>query len=277
MIQYDQIYGCFPNRFCITPGEICRRYQRLSRYRSRYCCLSGKGAQGVAITYVRDKTAAEKVAAEVTAFGSKAAIVQADVLSENYGDVVIQSALQGLETDHLDVIVNNAAIVDMAYCEPFMGMTFDTTHKIFQGNTLAPLSVIRSAFPYLPARGGRIINISSVASKEANRDPLMAYGASKAALDSFTRSLATQFAAEKYCTINSVSVGRTETDAVLAAMKMMPQEMSEKVRGAPTAEHRLGNPEDTAMIVGFLASEESRWINGANVPANGRSLLQLQG
>jgi len=63
----------------------------------------------------------------------------------------------------------------------------------------------------------------------------------------------------KYCTINSVSVGGMETDAALAAMKMMPQEIREKIRGAQTAEHRLGNPEDIAMIVGFLASEESRW------------------
>jgi 3-oxoacyl-[acyl-carrier protein] reductase len=239
--------------------------------------LANKGAEGVAITYVGNKTAAEKVATDVVAFGSKATIIQADILSDNYGEVLIHSALQGLETDHLDVIVNNAAIVDMAYNQPFMDMEFETAHKLFQGNTLAPLSVIRSAFPYLPARGGRIINISSVASKEANRDPIMAYGASKAALDSFTRSLAARFAAEKHCTINSVSVGGTETDAALAALKMMPEETLEKIRAQQTAEHRLGKPEDIAMIVGFLASEESRWINGANVPANGGSLLVLQG
>src|SRR5271156_2330495 len=239
--------------------------------------LAKKGAEGVAITYVGNKPAAEKIAAEVTALGSRAAIIQADILSDNYGEVVIKGALQGLNTEILDVIVNNAAIVDMAYNQPFMDMSFKTSHKLFQGNTLAPLSVIRSAFPYLPARGGRIINISSVASKEANPDPLMAYGASKAALDSFTRSLAARFAAEKHCTINSVSVGGTETDAALAVMKMMPAEMLEEIRGKQTAERRLGVPEDIAMIVGFLASEESRWINGANVPANGGSILVLQG
>jgi 3-oxoacyl-[acyl-carrier protein] reductase len=239
--------------------------------------LAKKGAEGVAITYVANKKAAEKVAAEVGAFGSKASIIQADILSENYGKVVIQGALRGLETDHLDMIVNNAAIVDMAYNEPFIDMAFETTHKMFQGNTLAPLSVIRSAFPYLPASGGRIINISSVSSKDANRDPFMAYGASKAALDSFTRSLAASFAAEKHCTINSVSVGVIETDAILAAVKMMSEELVETMKARQTAEPRIGVPEDIAMIVGFLASEESRWINGANVPANGGSLLVLQG
>lgn len=239
--------------------------------------LAKKGAEGVAITYVGNQTAAEKVAAEVRAFGSKATVIQADILSEDYGKLVIQGALRGLETDHLDVIVNNAAIIDMAYNEPFMDMAFETAHQLFQGNTLAPLSIIRLAFPYLPTRGGRIINISSIASKDANQDPIMAYGASKAALDSFTRSLAARFAAEKHCTINSVSVGGTETDATLAALKMMPEDVLEKVKARQTAEHRLGVPEDIAMIVGFLASEESRWINGANVPANGGSLLVLQG
>jgi 3-oxoacyl-[acyl-carrier protein] reductase len=239
--------------------------------------LAKKGAEGVAITYVQNRAAAEKVAAEVGALGSKAVIIQADILSANYGDMVIQGALRGLEIDRLDVIVNNAAIVDMAYNKPFMEMAFETAHKLFQGNALAPLSVIRSAFPYLPVRGGRIINISSTASKDANQDPIMAYGASKAALDSFTRSLAAQFAAEKHCTINSVSVGGTETDAQMAALKMLPEDMLEKVKARQTAEHRMGVPEDIAMIVGFLASEESRWINGANVPANGGSLLLLQG
>ena len=239
--------------------------------------LAKKGVEGVAITYVGNKTAAEKVAAEVTTLGSKATIVKADVLSEDYGEVVVQGAMRGLRTKHLDIVVNNAAIVDMAYNQPFMDMSSDITHKLFRGNTLAPLSVIRAAFPYLPERGGRIINISSVASKEANRDPLMTYGASKAALDSFTRSLASMFASEKHCTINSVSVGGTETDAALAAIKMLPAGVLEDIRGKQTAEKRLGLPEDIAMIVGFLASEESRWINGANVPANGGSMLLLQG
>ena len=239
--------------------------------------LAKKGAEGVAITYVENRPAAEKIAAEVIALGSKSTIIQANTLSDDYGQVVINGALHGLDSDHLDIVVNNAAIVDMAYNQPFMDMSFDAAHKLFQGNTLAPLSVIRSAFPYLPASGGRIINISSVASKEANRDPIMAYGASKAALDSFTRSLAAVFAAEKHCTINSVSVGGTETEAALKAIKMMPKEMVEAIKGKQTAEHRLGVPEDIAMIVGFLASEESRWVNGANVPANGGSMLLLQG
>jgi 3-oxoacyl-[acyl-carrier protein] reductase len=92
------------------------------------------------------------------------------------------------------------------------------------------MSMIRSAFPYLPAHGGRFINISSTASKDTNHDPIIAYGASKTALDSFTQSLAARFAAEKQCTTNSVSVGRTETDASLAALKTVPEEVLEKIK-----------------------------------------------
>ena len=126
----------------------------------------------------------------------------------------------------------------------------------------------------MPVRGSRFINISSTASKDTNHDPIIAYGASKTALDSFTQSLTARFAMEKHTT-NSVSVGWTETDASLAALKTMPEEVLEKTKARQTADHRMGVPEDIAMVVGFLASEESRWINDTNVLANGGSLLLL--
>lgn len=58
-----------------------------------------------------------------------------------------------------------------------------------------------------------------------------------------------------------------ETDASLAVLKTMPGKVLEKIKAQQTADHRMGVPEDIAMIVGFLASEESRWIKDANVPA----------
>lgn len=161
--------------------------------------------------------------------------------------------------------------------QTFANMTTESFHRTFQGNVLAPVMIIRAALPHLPAHGGRIINISSVASKEATTDGLFAYGASKAALDSFTRGLANVFAAEKHCTINSLSVGATETQTTLDVLNTLPPAVTEMLMAKQTAAKRFATPEDIALIVGFLASEESRWINGANVPANGGSMLLLQG
>lgn len=236
-----------------------------------------KGAEAIAITYVGNKTAAHKVVAEIQSIGSKAIAIQGDTLSNDFGSNVVQGALQGLGTDHLDIIVNNAAIVDINVGEPFFQLTSKGFHMMFQGNVFGPLSVIAAAFPHLPAYGGRIINISSGASREPCLDPLMSYGASKAALDSFTRSIAAKYAAEKHCTINGISVGGTETDAAKAVLDVMGAEVVETFKSKQTAEHRLGKPEDIAMIVAFLASEDARWINGACVPANGGSMISLQG
>ena len=96
----------------------------------------------------------------------------------------------------------------------------------------------------------------------------MAYGMSKAALDSITRSLAVKYAAEKMITIKSVSPGPTETDLLSQTLKG-DEKLAALVAQGSTAEKRFGKPEDVAGIVGFLASDEARWINGNHVPASG--------
>jgi len=118
--------------------------------------------------------------------------------------------------------------------------------------------------------------ISSVASKGAGRDPFVCYGVSKAALDSFTRALAQQFSAEHGVTINSVAVGPTLTEPVIMAQAAGLDGIEAMAQRA-TAAKRLADVQDIAGIVGFLASDESRWINGNYVPANGGAMLELQG
>ena len=138
-----------------------------------------------------------------------------------------------------------------------------------------PLLLIRAALPHL-ASAGRIINISSAASRNANPDAIMFYGAAKAALESMTRSLAVKYAPLKKVTINSALVGPTETEAAAALYAQNPA-MKEMFSQAPTAEKRIGSTRDVANIVSFLAGEESRWINGCSVPADGGSQLVRQG
>ena len=171
--------------------------------------LARKGAAGVAITYLGSKGKADEVAAEIVRLGARAAVIQADILDEDFGPKVVQQVLEGLGTSTLDVVVNNAALADLKAQQPFQAITPNTFKDVFVGNVYSPLCTTRAALPHLPASGGRIINISSIASREPNFDPVMTYGASKTALDSFTRSLASMYAAEKKATFNSVSVGPT--------------------------------------------------------------------
>lgn len=239
-------------------------------------------ATHIAITYATNKAAAEEVVAELYSIGvTKAVALQANILDPEIGPTLVPAVLQQLSVPYLDIIVNNAGLTDTSLRQPILSTTLDVFHKQFQGNVFAALSVIAAAFPHLPPRGGgRVINISSVASKIPNTDPRVIYGASKAALDSVTRSLAASYAATTGATFNSVSVGHTLTDHAVQAMKAAPPEaLDQLLKMGPTAADRFAEPAEVARVVGFLASEDAVWVNGANMMANGGhfSVLALQG
>ncbi|CAF9919335.1 hypothetical protein IMSHALPRED_004596 [Imshaugia aleurites] len=231
--------------------------------------LACKGAAAIAITYVDNLPAAENALSRIRAISPNAncTAIKADLLSPSFGEDTVKATLSNLKTSHLDIIVNNAAISDMRYQEPFEEMTYKGFERMMRGNGWGPIQLIRAALPHIRP-GGRIINISSTSSKRPNLDPVMAYGMSKAALDSITRSLAVKYAAEKKITINSVSPGPTETD-LLAQTLRGDEKLASNVAQGSTAEKRSGKPEDVAGVVGFLASDEARWINGNHVPASG--------
>ena len=240
-----------------------------------------KGIIALAVTYANSKEAAETVLKECRAFGvAKTVAVHASLLDPEIGANLIPKVLAGLETKTLDIVVNNAFVSDFANLQPFESITLDAFSKQMNGNVFGMISVVQAALPHLPSKGGRIINTSSMASKIGNSDPVVVYGAAKAAVDSVTRSLAVIYGAKTGATFNSVSVGATLTDATKAmAMSEGGQGIVDDIVAEVSAEKRMALPEDIAMIFGFLASEESRWINGACVPANGgaKSMLALQG
>lgn len=244
--------------------------------------LVRKGLTALAITYVGNKSTAEETAAQCLALGaSKAIAVRADVLDPKIGSQLIEEVLSGLDTTTIDIVVNNAAIVDARMFEPLAQTTIEGFHKTFQGNVYSVMSIVNAVLPHLPRRNGRIINISSGVAREGPPDPLFSYGASKAALESVTRSMAMNLALEHLCTFNSVSVGATKTEAMEKVLNSgsFSQEFIDKMVERSTAERRIGEPEDVAMIVAWLASEESRWMNGACVMAHGgdRHMIPVQG
>ena len=239
-----------------------------------------KGITGVAVTYANNKEAADAVLAECRALGvAKTVAVHAGLLDKDLGANLIPKVLAGLETKTLDIIVNNAYLSDFAAMQAFESITLDGFSKLMNGNVFGIISIIQAALPHLPSKGGRIINSSSLSSKIGNDDPLVVYGASKAAVDSVTRSLAVIYAAKTGATFNSVSVGATLTDTTKALIDAGGQQIVDENVADITADNRIALPEDIAFVVGFLATEEGRWINGANIAANGgaKSALALQG
>ena len=105
----------------------------------------------MAITYIGNIAAAEKTAAEIEKFGAKAVIIQADISSDSIGETVIQGALKGFGSGILDIVVNNAAFLDLAKWETFMKIASANFHNMFQCNVLAPVKNHPSSYAS-PAR-----------------------------------------------------------------------------------------------------------------------------
>lgn len=238
--------------------------------------LARKGLSKLAITYAGNASAAQTTLDECKALGVEQAVaIQADVLDPNFGPKIVSSVLQGLGVTAIDILVNNAVLGDQSKVQPVKDTTLETFNEVMQGNVFAPITLTTAVLPHLPAYGGRVINISSTLAMQANVDPVITYGASKAALQAYTRSFADSFAKSTGATFNSVIVGLTLTDSVKKSQELMPAGFMEAQIQNTTAADRIGEPDDIGYIVGFLSSEEGRWVNGAAVSANGGNKVLL--
>lgn len=228
-----------------------------------------KGLSNLAITYVSNKTAADQTLNQCRELGVKNAIaIQANVADFSIGPKIVKEALAGLNATTIDILVNNALFADISRVSDVKKLQAKDFNEMMVANVYSPVSLTVAFMEHAPQYGGRVINISSIAGKTGNPDPIITYGATKAALDSYTRSFADTFASSSGITFNSVAVGPTDTDSMAAAKKENPALINSLI-SMTSAAPRIGNTEDIAYIVGFLASEEGRWVNGAAVSANG--------
>ncbi|KAI8192434.1 Short chain dehydrogenase asqE [Colletotrichum sp. SAR 10_65] len=238
--------------------------------------LARKGLSKLAITFASNSQAAQETLDECRKLGVEAAVaIQADALDPSFGTMVVSQTLEHLSTQSIDILVNNAVLGDPSKVQPVSDTTLPVFLEVMQANVFAPISLTTAVLPHLPPYGGRVVTISSVLAYQANLDPTMTYGASKAALQSYTRSLAEQFGKTTKATFNSVIVGLTATDTIKNSQDLLPAGYMEGQIRDTTAADRIGVPDDIAYVVGFLASEESRWVNGAAVSANGGNRLVM--
>jgi NAD(P)-dependent dehydrogenase (short-subunit alcohol dehydrogenase family) len=161
----------------------------------------------------------------------------------------------------IDILVNNAGGTDP---KPFFDKTAADWMRIWELNMVSAfLCAQAAAKPMLEAKRGTIINITSVRGVgHAGREPIMDYSAAKAAMVSFTMTLAKQLA--PHVTVNAVGPGHTKTDI----WKKLPQEVKDKMlAGTPLA--RFAEPEDIASAVLFFASDEASFITGQHLVVDG--------
>jgi len=217
--------------------------------------LSRDGASVVVNYYPSERQDAEKVVQNIVQGGGSAIAAQADISDS--------AQMRGLfdftekQFGHVDILVLNAALIPH---DTIIDTTDEVFDKVFATNTRASFIALREAAIRIPD-GGRVVAISAGMTRMPTAGTGV-YAASKAAVEHLVRVLAHEVGA-RGITVNSVLPGATLTPALTGGQKFIDAEVARTPLG------RVGQPEDIADIVGFLVSEQARWITGQSIGAGG--------
>lgn len=211
----------------------------------------------VIVNYAGSVEAADAVVREIESAGGNAQAIQTNIADAQ----AVRQLFDTLETQwgRIDVLVNNAGIMKLA---PLAQMEEHAVDDQIDTNLKGSIHTMREAANRL-SDGGRIINLStSVVGLKL--ETYGVYAATKAAIETLTAILAKELRGRSI-TVNAVAPGPTATDLFLEGKS---DELVERMAKMPPLE-RLGQPDDIASVVAFLASPEGGWVNGQTLRANG--------
>ena len=210
------------------------------------------------------EAAGEGVVNAVKAAGGEATFVRADVSREDDARAMIQHAVATF--GRVDALYNNAGIMPEAD-HSVIDTDVETWDKVMAVNVRGVFLGCKYAIPQMLEQGtGSIINIASFVATLGCSVPQDAYTASKGAVLALTRSLAVQFAGRGVRS-NSISPGPVETPLLMEWL--LKDEAAKQLRLARNPSGRFGKPEEIVNAAIYLASDESRWTNGANFVIDG--------
>ena len=214
----------------------------------------------VVVNYAKSKADAEAVVRGIKKAGGEAVAIQANVARQRDITRLFNRTIKLFE--RLDILVNNAGVYEFA---PLEQVTEAHYRKMFDLNFLGLLLCCKEAAKHFGDRGGNILNISSVASMS----PLATtgvYAASKAAVDSLTRTLALELGPRKI-RVNALNPGMVDTEGVRKGGEGAAS--FRKFIEAQTPLGRIGVPQDIAPAAVFLASDDSSWLTGETIVISG--------
>lgn len=221
--------------------------------------LADMGAN-VVVNYVRNQEAAQEVVNLINQKGVKAFAVQANVGDHKAIDELVKSTV--LQFGAVDIVVHSAAL---GAFKPVHLLKINQWELSLDVNAKAFYLLAQKVMPIMEQRGGgSIIGISSLGSHRIIPN-YGAIGVSKAALETLVKYLAFELAS-KNIRVNCISGGLVDTDA----LKFFPGYdafKEEVVKRTPAG--RIGQPDDLARVVGFLASPDAGWIVGQTIVADG--------
>jgi len=163
---------------------------------------------------------------------------------------------------HLNALVNNAAISPKGENGSRLGV-FETDMEawrwVFEVNFFAPVSLARGLVEELAAAKGSVVNVTSIAGTRVHPFAGSAYGTSKSALAGLTREMASDFG-RKGIRVNAIAPGEIDTAILSPGTDKIVAEIPMQ---------RLGTPEEVARTIYFLCTDQSSYVNGAEIHING--------
>jgi 3-oxoacyl-[acyl-carrier protein] reductase len=223
--------------------------------------LAKEGARVASVS--RTETNAQKTADEINAARADAAKAYAVDVADQ---AVVQKAAAQIFEDfgRVDILVNNAGVTRDGLS---MRMSMEDWDTVLNTNLKGAFNFIQAVMrPMIKQRSGRIINISSIAGLIGNAGQAN-YAASKAGLIGLTKTLARELAS-RGITVNAVAPGLIETDMTTVLSEEIRQNI---LKNVPLG--KLGEPEDVAGAVAYLASAEAKYITGQVLTVDGGMVM----
>jgi 3-oxoacyl-[acyl-carrier protein] reductase len=221
--------------------------------------LAAHGAS-VVVNYASSKEGAEKVVAEITKAGGKAIAVGGSVAKAAEISELFAAAKKAY--GKVDILVNNAGVYAF---KPLEEITEEEIDRIYDTNVKGLLLATKAGVALFPPEGGSVINIGSVASEQTPPTSAV-YSGSKGAVDAITRVFAKELGPKKI-RVNAVNPGPVITEGVKSAGIEGSDFLNQMVQVTPLG--RVGQPDDVASVVAFLASDDARWVTGSLLQAAG--------
>jgi 3-oxoacyl-[acyl-carrier protein] reductase len=223
----------------------------------------------VLVHYGRSAKEADSLVAAIHSKGGQAQAIGVD-LSTPDSAANLAKQVRAIVRDKLDILVLNAGIAKFATVADHTVADFD---NLFATNVRAPFFLVQQLLPIL-GEGSSIIAVSSLVAHavatppDLNAPSILAYASTKGALETLVKNWAALLG-PRGIRVNAIAPGVIETDMSSFTKTEGGRDMALSIQSLK----RIGQPEDIADVVAFLASDKARWITGASIPVDGGSKL----
>lgn len=228
--------------------------------------LAMEGAS-VVITYHTNIDGAEKVAQDIRNAGGKTLVLSVDISKQDDVQRMVKGTID--EFRRVDILVNNAAYLE--FTKPFLETSLPEWKAEIDTSLIGTILCTSTVLPHMiKQKSGRIISVTSSSSKRATTKDIVIYATCKAAVAAFSKALAKDLATTGL-TINCVASGPVKTEKLYKYFAAYPEKEKEYAVAIPM--QRMGEPEDIANMIVFLASNDAKFITGQNYSVDGGRTL----